>query len=154
MHILDKLWKTAVSFLADIVGLVVVPVALLWCDKDSVYLPRWAYLWCNEWDSINGISARMHWEERWGTEGVRKFWPRFLWLAIRNRSSNLSQMLGKENPADTETYKATVKIPFTDRCLKCRWGYTSYYPGGWNSLKTMPKRNFVCAVSLRDYERT
>lgn len=154
-HIIDKLWKTPVSFIAgDLVGLFVVPIALLFCKKEDEHLPHWAYLWCNEWDGINGRSNDDAWLKRFGEEGVRKYWPRFLWLAIRNRGSNLSQMLGKKNPAERETWSPSMRIPFTKRRFKCRWGYTSYYPGEpgppeGNSFKIMPKKNFTMSISIR-----
>jgi hypothetical protein len=153
----DKLWKAVVSLLVgDLLGLVMVPIALLFTKKEDDHLPHWfAYPWCNEWDSINGLANDYVWEKRYGKDGVRKFWPRFLWLAIRNRGSNLSQMLGKENPSDDETWRAEIKIPFTGKMFKCRWGYTSYYPGApgppqSTSLRVMPKKNFSIAISLRD----
>lgn len=147
----DKLWKTIVMYTAQLLGLFVVPVALLFCSREDEHLPHWAYPWCNEWDSINGYSNRGHWEARWGS-ATRSYWPRFLWLAIRNRAANTSQWLGKESPEDSETWRLNILIPYTTKALKCQWGYTSYYPGspGTCSLRVMPKRNFKCTASLRD----
>jgi hypothetical protein len=154
-HIIDKLWKTPVSLIVgDLLGLIVVPIALLFAKKDSEHLPHWAYPWCNEWDGINGRANDNAWVNRWGEEGVKKYWPRFLWSAIRNRGANLSQMLGKENPAENETWSPAMRIPFTKRRFKCRWGYTSYYPGEpgppeGSSMRVMPKKNFSIAISIR-----
>lgn len=152
--LIDKLWKTPLNWAADILGLAIVPIALLWCDRDSEHLPHWAWPWCNEWDSINGYSNSHHWERRWG-DSTRSYWPRFLWLAIRNRSANLSQLIGKDNPDDKETWKLNIRIPFTTRYFKCRWGYTSYLPGspGITSLRVMPKHNFICSISLRTEDK-
>ena len=152
---IDKLWKTPLVLLGELLGLVMVPVALLWCDETSEHLPHWAWPWCNEWDSINGYSNSYHWERRWGTDEVRTFWPRFLWLAIRNRASNLSQWLGKADPKPEDTWAINIQIPFTTRYLKCRWGYTSYFPGspGTTSLRVMPKKNFTCSISLRTKDK-
>ena len=155
LSILDKLWKTPLTFLADILGLIVVPIALLFCNGKDEHLPHWAWPWCNEWDSINGYSNAYHWEKRWGKEGARKWWPRFLWLAIRNRSANLSQLLGKANPTDADIWRFNVRIPFTTKYLKCQWGYTSFFPGdpGTTSLRVMPKHNFLCSISLRNEDK-
>lgn len=153
--LLDKIWKTIVTLLGDLFGFFIVPIALIFCKKEDEHLPRWAFPWDNEWDSINGYCNDNDWLKRWGPDGVRKYWPRFLWLAIRNRSSNLSQMLGKENPSDDETYYGKIKIPFLKKYFKLSWGYTSYYPGAPGppigpSLKVMPKKNFRCSISIRD----
>lgn len=142
-------------WVGEVTGIVVVPIALLFTDKDSEHLPKWAYLWDNAWDGINGRSNTHHWVKRWGTEGVKKFWPRFLWSAIRNRASNISQLLGKESITDKDTYRKIIQIPLTNKCFKITWGYTSYKPGGGSaSLQEMPKHNFTCSISLRDAERT
>lgn len=151
----DKLWKTSITLTAELLGLVVVPIALLFTDKDSEHLPKWAYPWDNDWDGINGRAESYVWVKRYGTEGVKRFWPRFLWLAIRNRASNVSQLLGKRAPVEDDTYRKIIPIPLTSRCFKITWGYTSYKPGGGStSLKEMPKHNFTCSISLRDVERT
>jgi len=154
MAILDKLWKTPITLLSDLVGLFVVPIALIFCKKEDDHLPHWAFLWCNEWDSINGYSNDNGWLHKWGPLGIRKYWPRFLWLAVRNRSSNLSQILGKEDPSDDETCRGKIRIPFTQKYFKLTWGYTSYYPGAPGpptgpSLRVMPKKNFICSISIR-----
>ena len=155
-YLIDKLWKTPVMFLCELAGFIVVPIALLKTKKEDDHLPHWAYPWCNEWDGINGLSLRGHWEEKWGKEGVRKFWPRFLWLAVRNRASNMSQILGKEYPHPDETWKKNIHLWPTKKYLKFTWGYTTYYPGSpgppeGNSLMVMPKKNFLLSISFRSF---
>ena len=90
------LWALAalVRFPLAVLGFVVVPVALRF--SETVYgplgdeherLPRWAWLWDNDEDGIDGPP--------WYRNGyalkhpVAKHFPRFWWLAVRNPVNNL-----------------------------------------------------------------
>jgi len=81
----------------DVLGLVVVPVALLFTTDTDRQLPWWAWAWSNAQDGINGDSG---WQRRWGgVKAVQRFWPRFVWLALRNRSHNARRFWFGISPA-------------------------------------------------------
>ena len=83
---------------AQIVGLIVVPVALLHLRiRDRKYhfplmdrLPRWAQAWDNEGDTFGD----RYWVAAYGFVAAQSFWTRVHWLALRNRAHNLSAWLG------------------------------------------------------------
>jgi len=81
----------------QIVGLILVPVALIGLGPKAKRLPRWAWLWDNQGDTINGDGP---WVRRWNGDS-NHFWPRFRWLALRNRTHNLCTYFFGEQPPKT-----------------------------------------------------
>lgn len=88
------------SFVMDVLGLVVVPIALLFCNRESNYLPNWAWPWSNDQETINGDP---YWQEKHG-EAARGFCCRFVWLALRNPSNNFGYWCGWLQASDA-TYR-------------------------------------------------
>jgi len=81
--ILALLWP--INLMMSLAGLVAVPLALLFTPRDADRLPSWAWPWDNDEDSINGDGQ---WNRRYPGGRTRRFWPRFVWLALRNRVHN------------------------------------------------------------------
>ena len=97
MIYLDWLILFALSIIVDLLGFIVVPIALLFCDADSNHLPAWAQWWDNDRDGINGdgltgISGWRGPEHANGRE--RTFWWRFWWLVVRNPGNNFAYLCG------------------------------------------------------------
>lgn len=86
-------WRGAVSclikFAVDVpmmlLGLIVIPVALLFRTPDD-HLPIWAWPWDN---ADHGTDGDSFWLNRCGNT----FWCRYQWLAIRNPTSNLGNFV-------------------------------------------------------------
>lgn len=83
-----------VSFAVDLFGLIVVPLALLFCRESDEHLPRLFWPWDNDTEGINGDGGWRGPEHANGRE--REFWWRFQWLAIRNAGTNFSYLIGFE----------------------------------------------------------
>lgn len=87
-----------------LIGLIVVPLALLFCNPASEHLPRWAWLWDNDETGINGDGdATGGWRGPEHANGrERTFWWRYAWLALRNPANNWSYfVLGWKTTANT-----------------------------------------------------
>lgn len=74
-----------IKLVLSLLGLIVVPIALRFANYGK--LPRWAWLWDNDRDGLEGPDwyrlryAPNHW--------LAKSFPRFWWLAVRNPCNNL-----------------------------------------------------------------
>lgn len=87
-------WFLSVLLLwaAQIVGLIVVPVALAQTYRRAGrggQLPRWAWAWGNEGNPNGDI----YWHQKPWTQRFPRL-ADFVWLALRNRAHNLSGWLG------------------------------------------------------------
>lgn len=88
------------SFLVDLSGLVVVPIALLFTTKESNHLLPIFWPWDNAAEGINGDP---YWKEKYGDK-VTSFCCRFVWLAIRNPGNNFGYFCGWLQAPDS-TYR-------------------------------------------------
>ena len=105
-----------VSFVSDLLGIFVVALALLFCNEKDEYLPKWAWLWDNKNDSINGDgNSTSGWRGPEHANGQeRTYWWRYKWLALRNPSNNLCYLLGFTQTSDL-TYKIVGDIDISDQ---------------------------------------
>ncbi|MBZ0093526.1 MAG: hypothetical protein K8F27_15065 [Sulfuricellaceae bacterium] len=78
------------SFIVDLSGLIVVPIALLFTSKQANHLPPLFWPWDNDTEGINGDA---YWKQKYG-DRVTSFYCRFLWLAIRNPGNNFGYYCG------------------------------------------------------------
>lgn len=97
-HLVNALHIAAlfmVSLPVILLGLVAVPIALLFCKPEDEHLPRWAWPWDNAADGINGDGdAHGGWRGPEHANGrERTFWWRFVWLALRNPVHNFGVFL-------------------------------------------------------------
>jgi hypothetical protein len=87
------------SFVVDLSGLVVVPIAIALSDGNT--LPRWARWWDNDreplGDAERGAAIA-------AASGVKRGWLRFVWLAIRNPGNNFGYRCGFIQSALNVTY--------------------------------------------------
>ena len=86
-----------------IAGWFIVPIGLLFCNKDSEHMPKLFWLWDNAVDTINGDEGK--WKEvcekAWFLKDPTSYWTRWKWLAIRNAARNYSMFVGVR-PCDVE----------------------------------------------------
>lgn len=97
MFLLNWLFLLLVRLVLIAAGLVVVPLALPFADWASsvddnrpiTILPRWAWLWSNDFDGAMG-DKRGWWDAHapFGL-GAQHWFSQFWWLAIRNPANNL-----------------------------------------------------------------
>ena len=77
----------AIEIPVEILQFLVVPIALLFCNKDSENLPKWAWLFDDPDYGINGDDG---WKNEHFPNGKnRTYWARLCWL-YRNRIGNFS----------------------------------------------------------------
>ena len=93
MIFLKWLALTLVGFALDLLGLIMVPIGLLFCDAASTHMPASFWPWDNDNDGINGDAGWASAEHANGQQNT--FWWRFLWLAIRNPGNNFGYLLGR-----------------------------------------------------------
>lgn len=79
----------------SLAGLFVVPIALMFAGEK---LPKWAWIWDNDRDGINGDGGFKNehcpaYKLQYGG-----FLCRFIWLAIRNPAANLCWYFGVKEP--------------------------------------------------------
>ena len=77
-----------VSVVADIAGVVVVPVALMFTGPQADHLPKMFYWWDNH-EAVYGINGGYAWKREYGDD-TNTFWHRFMWTAIRNPAHNFT----------------------------------------------------------------
>ncbi len=110
-----KLIKHLVTFLLGVLpttllGFVIVPIALLFCKKDTYDLPKLFWLWGNAEDGINGFSTVSHF-----TGDPSSFHSRYIWLASRNPVHNYKLSLGKDiDPSKVSTKKIIGDVQTSD----------------------------------------
>lgn len=98
------------SLLVDSLGWILVPVGLLFCNKDSLHLPSLFWLWDND---IEGINGDIYWrtDPTHHPNDYSNFWVRYTWLAWRNPSNNfITFVLGFSPNWDTQ-YTVTGNVP-------------------------------------------
>lgn len=108
MFLLEWLFLALVRVALTAAGLVVVPLALPFRDWASsasdgrpiTVLPRWAWLWSNDFDGTEG-DKRGWWHSNapFGL-GAHHWFSRFWWLAIRNPVNNLRRTSLGSCPVD------------------------------------------------------
>ncbi len=86
------------SWLVDLVGLFIVPIALYQAGDDATHLPGWAWPWDNVHDGINGDTARR--PRIMSVTGFRRGFYRWVWLCLRNPGNGLGYWLGFVQAAD------------------------------------------------------
>lgn len=97
MFVLEWFFLILIRLVLILAGLVVVPLALPFREMGTsvsdgrriVVLPKWAWLWSNDFDGAQG-DKRGWWKEHapFGL-GAAHWFSMFVWLAIRNPVNNL-----------------------------------------------------------------
>lgn len=108
MFVLEWLFLIAFRLVLIVLGLFVVPVALLFTrggtsvsdGRPIEILPDWAWLWSNDFDGTLGDKRRW-WDVHapFGL-GAHHFFSKFIWLAVRNPVNNLRRTSMFSCPVD------------------------------------------------------
>lgn len=141
------------GLIVDILGLVVVPIALLSAPSLRFSrLPKWAWWWDNDAEPYGDVKRMLALGH--ATSRLQVLWLRFHWLAIRNPSNNFGYyVLGvmqsanngygyRGNPMTSDqgeggilfikmfglagrvvAFELYVVVPYGSRCLRIRLGW-------------------------------
>ena len=123
------------SFLVDLSGLIVVPIALLFTPRDANHLPHLFWPWDNDMEGINGDQ---YWKQQYGDK-VTHFYYRFLWLALRNPGNNFGYYCGWQQTRDC-TYRYWGDTQVSNR--------NPYHPGWIFVLGNNGKRGAFCFYAV------
>ena len=90
----------------EIVGYIVVPIALLFCNKQSEHLPKWARWFEDANDTYNGVNSAINGDSGWRKEHFkepknRTYFARLLWL-YRNRIGYFSSRINGVKVSEIE----------------------------------------------------
>ena len=146
----------------EILGYIVVPIALAFCNKQSEHLPKWARWFEDANDTYNGVNSAINGDSGWRKEHFkepknRTYFARLLWL-YRNRIGYLSSRINgvKVSEIDPSSVRVQGNIKVTsnggavsDFCkvtLKLKDGRTRF-----GLFKTIRYKGFLSGFYCRIY---
>ena len=146
----------------EMLGYIVVPIALLFCDKQSERLPKWARYFEDASDLYDGENSAINGDSGWRKEHYpngknRTYFARLLWL-YRNRIGYFSSRVNgvKVSEIDTSSVRVQGNIKVTsnggvisDFCkvtLKLKDGRTRF-----GLFKTIRYKGFLSGFYCRIY---
>ena len=96
----------AIELPLEILGYLIVPIALVFCDKNSERLPKWARWFEDANDTYNGVNSAINGDSGWKKEHFkepknRTYFARLLWL-YRNRIGYFSSRVNGVKVSDIE----------------------------------------------------
>lgn len=96
----------AVELPLEILGYIVVPIALLFCNKQSEHLPKWARYFEDASDYYDGENSAINGDSGWRKEHYpngknRTYFARLLWL-YRNRIGYFSSRINGVKVSDID----------------------------------------------------
>ena len=96
----------AIELPLEILGYLIVPIALAFCDKNSERLPKWAIWFEDANDTYNGVNSAINGDSGWRKEHFkepknRTYFARLLWL-YRNRIGYFSSRINGVKVRDIE----------------------------------------------------
>lgn len=96
----------AIELPLEILGYLIVPIALAFCDKNSEHLPRWARWFEDANDTYNGVNSAINGDSGWRKEHFkepknRTYFARLLWL-YRNRIGYFSSRINGVKVSEIE----------------------------------------------------
>jgi hypothetical protein len=136
-----------IQLLVAIIGLIIVPIALLFTGTLKNNLPKWAWFWGNDEDGLQSPSLDK--DEHFTTPG--SYLDRLYWLAIRNPACNFSRYIGysqsdvisietlREGEMDKSSMASIVhtkngkSYPFIYIAKPLFNGYWLYFKYGWKN---------------------
>lgn len=101
-----------VEFLLEVLGYIIVPIALLFTKKEDDHLPKWARWFEDAHDYYDGIIAAINGDSGWRNEHYpepknRTFWARLMWL-YRNRIGYFSSQVNGVEVAQIDPTSVTT----------------------------------------------
>ena len=87
------------SWVFDLLGLLVLPLAIAFSDGKT--LPAWAWPWGNDREPLGDAARRADID---AATGFVRGWLRFRWLALRNPGNNFGYALGFEQSGARYSY--------------------------------------------------
>ena len=96
----------AIELPLEILGYLIVPIALAFCDKNSERLPKWARWFEDANDTYNGVNSAINGDSGWRKEHYpndknRTYFARLLWL-YRNRIGYFSSRINGVKVSEIE----------------------------------------------------
>ena len=96
----------AIELPIEILGYLIVPIALAFCDKNSERLPKWARWVEDANDTYNGVNSAINGDSGWRKEHFkepknRTYFARLLWL-YRNRIGYFSSKINGVKVSEIE----------------------------------------------------
>lgn len=97
----------------EIAGYIVVPIALLFCNKQSEHLPKWARYFEDASDNYDGINSAINGDSGWRKEHYpngknRTYFARLKWL-FRNRIGYFSSRINGVKVSEIEPSSVRVQ---------------------------------------------
>ena len=105
-EILQLFCIIAIELPLEILGYLIVPIALVFCDKNSERLPKWARWFEDANDTYNGENSAINGDSGWRKEHFkepknRTYFARLLWL-YRNRIGYFSSRINGVKVSEIE----------------------------------------------------
>lgn len=112
-ELLQILAIMAVELPLEILGYLIVPIALAFCDKNSERLPKWAKWFEDANDTYNGVNSAINGDSGWRKEHFkepknRTYFARLLWL-YRNRIGYFSSRINGVKVSEIEPSSVRVQ---------------------------------------------
>ena len=112
-ELLQLLCIIAVELPLEIAGYIVVPIALLFCNKQSEHLPKWARYFEDASDNYDGINSAINGDSGWRKEHYpngknRTYFARLKWL-FRNRIGYFSSRINGVKVSEIEPSSVRVQ---------------------------------------------
>lgn len=103
----------AIELPLEILGYLIVPIALAFCDKNSEHLPKWARWFEDANDTYNGVNSAINGDSGWRKEHFkepknRTYFARLLWL-YRNRIGYFSSRINGVKVSNIEPSSVRVQ---------------------------------------------
>ena len=112
-EVLQLIAIVVVELPLEIVGYIVVPIALAFCNKQSEHLPKWARWFEDASDYYNGENSAINGDSGWKKEHFkeprnRTYFARLLWL-FRNRIGYFSSMVNGVKVSEIDPLSVRVQ---------------------------------------------
>ena len=152
----------AIELPLEILGYLIVPIALAFCDKNSERLPKWARWFEDANDTYSGVNSAINGDSGWRKEHFkepknRTYFARLLWL-YRNRigyfSSKINGVKVSEIESSSVRVQGNIKVvnnggavsDFCEVTLKLKDGRTRF-----GLYKTIRYKGFLSGFYCRIY---
>jgi len=138
-----------------IIGLFIIPIALLFRDKDPqephvlISLPKWAWWWGNDWDGAMGDDNLRYWNR--DAPNFSPFWKMWYWLAIRKPINNLERNYFSCDVSKTKPVLVAGQYHVRDKTGQEGWQLVraGWKLGFYHVIRIDDKTAYVCRVGFK-----